>query len=69
MINFKKKILKYNSHINLEIIELNQIVNDTITRLNQKDTPSAEMTEIGRVMKLLIFIKEYICMAYKRYCQ
>ena len=49
----KKRFNKYNSKIKIEIIDLKTIINQTLERINDKETPVLEMTEIGRFIQLL----------------
>lgn len=49
----KKRFKKYSSNIILEIIDLRTIIIQTIDRLNNKETPAVEMTDIGRLLQLL----------------
>ena len=49
----KKRFNKYNSEIKNEIIDLKTIINQTLERINDKETPVLEMTEIGRFIQLL----------------
>ena len=49
----KKRFNKYNSEIKIEIIDLKTIINQTLERINDKETPVLEMTEIGRFIQLL----------------
>jgi len=48
-----QRFKKYNSDIKIDFIELKDVVSDTIKRLNLKDTPSVEMTDVGRLLQLI----------------
>ena len=42
-----------NAQIKIEILELHEIINQTLTRLEKKETAALEMTEIGRFLQLI----------------
>lgn len=48
----KDRFLKYNSSIDLRILTLEEIINDYFIRINKKDTPALEATDVGRLLQL-----------------
>ncbi|MDD5928356.1 MAG: hypothetical protein PUC37_01005 [Spirochaetales bacterium] len=48
-----QRFKKYNSDIKIDFIELKDIVSETVKRLKLKDTPSVEMTDVGRLLQLI----------------
>ena len=49
----KERFKKHNSEIKVEIIELKKIIEETLKRVEKKETTALEMTEVGRFVQLL----------------